>query len=878
MNWRRWMRRDDREADLERELSFHIEERVADMVRSGASEEDARRRVRLEFGTAEQVKDECRDVQPARWAETFVQDTRYAWRNLRRNPGFAVVAVATLALGIGGLTAMFTAFDTILIRPLPYAEPDRLVMVWDDLSKTGDGTKAFPAPAEWYEWRRLNTVFTDIASTQPTDVTLSGDTQPEQVPARKTTGNFWTVLGARPLIGRVFNDEEDRNGVRVAVISYGLWQRRYGGSPDVLGRKIDVNDTPYEVIGVMPREFYFLPARDIDVWMPASFPAEMRDNFGWHDEEVVARLKAGVTREQAERSMAALSLQVTAKDYPHPHRTIVTWLREDLTGKTQTALVVLLAASAALLLIACVNLANLLMSRGLARNREVAVRVALGAGRGRLAAQFLTESLVLSGLGALAGLALALPAMRFLTSLVPETMGPVRLTLDWRVLAFSAAAAAAAALAFGVAPALRGSRTGPQGGLREGGRGALTGRGTGGARSYWFQHSLIVVETALAVALLTSGGLLLETFRHLRSTDLGVRREKLLTFETPLFRYPQFERRDAFVSAVLEKIRAIPGVINDGATSRLPLKQNEMTATFYWISGQPRDRIRDQVAIIRIVTRDYLPTIGARLREGRFFETSDRRSDAQVAIVNETFANRNFPGRSAIGAQFKFGRTGPKGYWYRIVGVVKEIHEVGMEEVARPVVYSLHEQGSDQLMIPPSGIAVRTAVEPALILPAVRQAIWSIDKNQPIWHVQTLDDLFARQLTTPTQSTVLMGAFALLALLLASVGLYGVLSYAVTQRTSEIGVRMALGATSREILLTFGRRGLALTLAGLVIGLGLSAAASRFLNALLYGFRPDFVPTITAVSLILLGVAALACLAPARRASRVDPVVALRSE
>ena len=872
MNWRRWLRRNDREANLERELSFHIEERVADMVRSGVSEEAARRQVRLEFGAAEQVKDECRDVRPARWAETFVQDVRYAWRNLRRNPGFTAVAVATLALGIGGLTAMFSAFDTILIRPLPYADPDRLVMVWDDLSKTDDRTKSAPAPAEWYEWRRLNTVFTDIASTQPTDATLSGDAQPEQVPARKTTGNLWSVLGVKPLIGRVFNDEEDRNGVRVAVISYGLWQRRYGGSPDVLGRKIDVNDTPYEVIGVMPREFYFLPAREIDLWMPASFPAWMRKAFGWHDEQVVARLKAGVTREQAERSMAALSLQLTAKAFPRPHRTIVTSLREDITGKTQTALVVLLAASAALLLVACLSLANLLMSRGLARSREVAVRVALGAGRGRLAAQFLTESLVLAGLGALAGLALAVPAMRFLARLVPETMGPVRLTLDWRVLAFSAASAIAAALAFGLAPAFRGSRTGPQDGLREGGRGAA------GARSYLFQHSLIVIETALAVTLLTSGGLLLETFRHLRNTDLGVRREKLLTFETPLFRYKEFDRRDAFLSAVLEKIRAIPGVINAGATSQLPLKVNEGSATFYWISGQPQERVRDQVALIRLVTRDYFPTIGARLREGRFFEVSDRHSDAQVAIVNETFANRNFAGRSAIGAQFKFGNTGDKGYWYRIVGVVKEIHEVGMEEAARPAVYGLHEQGSNQLMIPPGGIAVRTAVEPASIVSAIRQAMWSIDKNQPMWRVQTLEDIFARQLTTPTQSTALMGAFALLALLLASVGLYGVLSYAVTQRTSEIGVRMALGATSREILLTFGKRGLVLTVAGLATGLALSTVASRFLNALLYGFRPDFIPTITVVSLILLGVAVLACLAPARRASRVDPVVALRSE
>ena len=539
----------------------------------------------------------------------------------------------------------------------------------------------------------------------------------------------------KPLIGRVFNEEEDRNDVRVAVISYGLWQRRYGGSPDVLGRKIDVNDTPYEVIGVMPREFYFLPARDIDLWMPASFPAWMRKAFGWHDEEVVARLKAGVTREQAGRSMAALSLQLTAKAFPRPHRTIVTSLREDITGKTQTALVVLLAASAALLLIACVNLANLLMSRGLARRREVAVRMALGAGGGRLAAQFLTESLVLAGLGALAGLALAVPAMRFLARLVPETMGPVRLDAGLARARVLRRGGHCRRIGFRTCARLARVTDRPAG---RAARSRTRRRGRAQLLAPAFAHRL---ETALAVTLLTSGGLLLETFRHLRNTDLGVRREKLLTFETPLFRYKEFDRRDAFLTAVLEKIRAIPGVINAGATSQLPLKANDASATFYWISGQPQERIRDQVALIRLVTRDYFPTIGARLREGRFFEVSDRRSDAQVAIVNETFANRNFAGRSAIGAQFKFGNTGDKGYWYRIVGVVKEIHEVGMEEAARPAVYSLHEQGSNQLMIPPGGIAVRTAVEPASIVSAIRQAIWSIDKNQPMRRVQTLEDI-----------------------------------------------------------------------------------------------------------------------------------------
>jgi putative ABC transport system permease protein len=864
------LRRSRTESEMDAELRFHIEVYAEDLIRSGVPRSEAMRRARLEFGGIERAKEECRDTRGTRFVEKFLQDLRFAARMLRKNPGFTAVAVLTLALGIGGITAMFSAFDTILIRPLPYAGADHLVMIWDDLNRERI-SKSFPAPAEWLEWRRLNTAFTDIAATQPGDATLSGDSEPEQVPARKTTANLWSVLGVNPLIGRVFTEEEDEKGVRVVVISHGLWLRRYGGSPDVLGRKITVNDNPYEVTGVMPREFYFMPARDIDIWLPASFPAWMRRNFSWHDAQVVARLKPGVTLERAKESMAALSLQVTAKDFRGPHSVIVAPLREDMAGKTQTALVVLLCASAALLLIACVNLANLLMSRGAARGREVAVRAALGAGRGRLAAQFLTESLVLAGLGSVAGLALAVPAMRFLETLVPETMGTVQLTLDWRVLAFSAAVAIAAALTFGLAPALRGSRLTPLEGLREG------GRGTAGARSYWFQHSLIVIETALAVVLLTGGGLLLRTFQHLRNTDLGMRSEKLLTFETPLFRYGDFDRRVAFVNAELEKIRAIPGVDNAGASSQIPLRVKDPQATFYLLAGQSLDRIPGQVALMRVVTRDYFPTIGARLREGRFFEISDRRSESPVAIVNESFANRNFPGRSAIGARFQYGQLNEKGYWYTIVGVVKEIREVAMGEALRPAVYRLHEQ-TDQVGSLPSGIVVRTAVEPASIVSAVRQAIWSIDKNQPVWRVQTLEEIVNRQLSTPTQSTTLLGAFALLALLLASLGLYGVLSYAVTQRTNEIGVRMALGATSSEILLSFGKRGLALTLLGLAIGLVLAAIAARSMTTLLYGFRPDYVPTVTVVSLTLLAVAALACFVPARRASRVDPIVALRHE
>ena len=854
-----------RDAEVEEELRFHLQMAEQEALRRG----DSPREARLRAGGLAQTSESVRDQIAIRWLHDFFRDARHGARLLAKSPLFTSVAIGSLALGIGGITAIFSAVDAVLIRPLPYAAADRLVMIWLDMSN--ERRSGFmPTPAEWLEWRRYNTVFTDIALTQPADATLSGDSEPEQVAARKATWNLWSVLGVKPLAGRVFTEEEDQKGVRVALISYGLWQRRYGGSPDVVGRKITVNDNPYEVIGVMPREFYFMPARDIDIWMPASFPAWLRNNFTWHDAQAVARLKPDVTLQRARESMAALSRQVTAKDFRGPHSVIVRPLRDEMAGDTQTALVALLCASAALLLIACVNLANLLMSRGAARGREVAVRSSLGAGRGRLVTQFLTESLVLAGLGGVAGLLLAIPAMRFLETLVPETMGAVRLTLDWHALGFSAAAAIAATLIFGLAPALRGSRTTPQDGLRDGGRGAA------GVRSHWFQHSLVIIETALAVALLTSGGLLLQTLQHLRNTNLGIRSDKLLTLETPLFRYKDFNRRVTFVNAELEKIRAIPGVINAGAISRIPLTVTDQ-ATFYLLAGQSGDEFAGQAALTRVVSRDYFQTVGARLREGRFFEISDLRSDSPAAIVNDTFANRNFPGRSPLGARFKFGELNEKGYWYTVIGVVKEIRDTGVTGELKPTIYRLHEQ-AEQSGDQPSGIVVRTAAEPASIVSAVRQAIWSVDKNQPVWHVRTLEEIVDQQLSTPAQSTTLLSAFALLALLLASLGLYGVLSFAVTQRTNEIGVRMALGATSAGILLSFGKRGLALTLTGLATGLALSAIALRLMTTLLYGFQPDYISTATFVSFILLSVATLACLVPARRASRVDPVTALRSE
>jgi predicted permease len=432
--------------------------KVEENLAGGVSPEEAGYAARRQFGNQTLLREVSRDMWGFRFLESLSQDLRYSLRMMRKNYGFTAVAVVTLALGIGANTAMFSAVDAVLIRPLPYTDADRLVMIWDEMSNIGF-PKHNSTPAEWREWRLSNTVFTDIAATQPVEAILSGDGEPEEIPARKATANLWPLLGAKPSLGRVFTEDEDARGSRVAVISYGLWQRRFGGSPDALGGKITLNDNQYEVIGVMPRDFYFLPARDVAIWIPTSFSAQMLAHFSWHDVHCVARLKPGVTLQQAREEMAALSLRVSAPHVDTPRAAVVTPLREELAGKTQTALIALLSAAAAVLMIACVNLANLLMSRWAARRHELAVRAALGAGRGRLIRQFLVESLSLAGFGAIVGLALAVPVMRFLETLVPETMAAVRLTLDWRVLAFSAGVAIAAGLTFGLAPAIGWSRT-----------------------------------------------------------------------------------------------------------------------------------------------------------------------------------------------------------------------------------------------------------------------------------------------------------------------------------------------------------------------------------------------------------------------------------
>jgi putative ABC transport system permease protein len=853
-----WPWRGGRERDLDREIQDHLR---LEAEESGA--EGARRA----FGNTLLVKEDVREVWGWGGMERLLQDVRYGLRQVRRNPGFSAIAVGTLALGIGANSAMFSVVDAVLIRPLPYADPDRLVMVWEDASNFGY-PRGTPAPGTWQQWRRENSVFTDIAATRTALTTLSGDGEPEQLQGRRVTANFWTVLGAQPALGRVFTEDEDVHNAPVAVISHGLWQRRFGGARDIIGRKIIANGSPFEIIGVMPRAFYFLPSREIEIWMPVSFSARDLSNFGSHYLQCVARLKPGVSVRQASDSMIALGRREGGRP------PLVLPMREELAGKTETSLIVLGCASAVILLIACLNLANLLLSRGAARRREVALRVAIGARRGRLVAQFLTESIVLAGFGAAAGLLLARPAMQYLETLVPQTMLAVHLTLDWRVVGFSAMVAVAATVAFGLAPALGMSRVDPQDGLKEAGRGSI------GAGRSWLQRALIVAETALAVALLTSGGLLLQTLQHLQQLNVGLRTEKLLTMVTPIARFRDADRRVAFVESMLTAIRSVPGVTRAAATCDIPLTGSGGSAG-YIFAGEPRDGYQGRDALARLVTRDYFTTIGAQLREGRFFGPSDRAvkgpNAEAVAIVNETFVERSLPGRSALGVRMRFSDLDEGSNWYTIVGVVKEIRERGLAAELKPAIYVLHEQAARNFTAP-SGLIIRTSVDPASMVTAVRAAIRSVDREQPIARVRTMEAIVANELAEPSKDTTLFGAFAGLALALACIGLYGVLSYMVTQRTNEIGVRLALGATRGEIWRLFAGRGLALTVIGLAIGIGLSAMAARLMRSLMFGFELGYGAVIAVVSAVLLGVAAVACIVPARRASGIDPVVALRHE
>lgn len=779
-------------------------------------------------------------------------------------------ALIALALAIGANTAMFTVVDAVLLRPLPFEDPDRLVMVWEDSSHVGFPRNT-PAPANWVDWRKQNTVFTDIAASRGASYNLTGDGAPERVIGSRFSGNFWQIVGAKPLIGRTYTVEEDQSAARVAVISYTLWQRRYGGDGKVIGRKVLLSDEPFTVIGVMRPEFSF-PNRRTEIWTPVAFtPADLAQRSS-HFLMCVARLKPGVTVEQASAEMRVIAQRLEER-YPDSNYkvgAVVVPFREQFAGQAQTGIWVLFAASGLVLLIACANIANLLLARASGRNREIAVRAALGADRRTILRQLLTESMLLATLGALLGIACARLAMIILEGLVPASMPGEMLSLDWRMLAFTVVVTTLTGVLFGIFPAFSLGRVDVQHALRQGGRTA-SGGGRGGLRS-----ALVVSQTALALALLTGAGLMIRTLDHLSTTDLGLRTDHLLTLSTnvPRSRYADHTKQRAFFDSVVRNVRGIPGVLSAGYSSDLPLTAIGNTSG-YLIYGQP-ESTQSQDALFRVVTEDFLQTVGARLREGRFFSASDQPSAARVAIVNETLANRHWPGENVVGKQVQFPGSSGR-HWLTIVGVVKEIRERGITLETKPAIYMPLAQSEGYWPVP-ADLAIRTAVEPASVAGAVRQAVWSVDRDQPISELRTMQEVVDEVLGREEQQTTLLVAFACLALLLAATGVYGVVAYAVSQRRREFGIRLAIGARPLDVLAMVIRQNLGMVFGGVVLGIALSLSGARLLQSILHGVQPNDMATLLIASGALGAVALSACLIAARSAARVDPAVTLREE
>ena len=794
---------------------------------------------------------------------------RTALRQMKRNPGFFAVALTALALGIGANTAIFSAVEGVLLRPLPYADPGRLVMVWEEISYLGFAHNT-PATANYVDWRVQNQVFTDMAAIRYSHAAFTGNVAPEEVLGRRVTPNFFDVLSVHPAVGRQFTAQEDAAQSKVVVLSFKLWQRRFGGDASIIGRSILMDDVATTVVGVMPRGFFF-PDKQTEFWIPTSFTPAQLAQRGQHNLEVVARMKRGVTRESAQLDMDVIAKRLQ-QQYPDTNAKIgavVVPLREQFAGDTATGLWVLQIAAVLVLLIACSNLANLLLARAAGRRREIAVRIALGASRGQIVAQLATESLLLSTGGGALGLLVGKICWQLFENLAPRQMGGSGFTLDGSILFFTAVISVLAGAFFGLVPALRATDVSLSESLKEGAR---AGESRGGLR---LRDALVVAQFAMAFALLVGASLMIETLWNLRRMDLGFRPDHLLTMEVPLPRvkYDTNEKLRAFYRDVLDRTRTLPGVKAVGFGSDVPFTSVGDTTGYVIEGAPPLLPGQDNDALYREVTAGYLETIGATLRAGRLLEDRDIEGSEPVVVINEFLAKRHWPGQDAVGKKLKI--SGTKETWRTVVGVVKDVRERGLLLDMKPAVYlpvnQVNRPGADYL-------TVRTAQDPASAIHTIESAVWAVDSERPVSEIRTMDQMLEENVADRERPMTLLGIFAGLALVLACIGVYGVLAYSVTQRTREIGVRMALGAKPGDVTRMILGRGMKLSAIGLVAGAALAATLGILLRTLLFGVTPA-APLVyggTAASLTLVALAA--CVIPAQRAARVDPVVALRDE
>jgi putative ABC transport system permease protein len=806
---------------------------------------------------------------PVFYGMDYYDYLRLALRQMKRNPGFFAVALTVLALGIGANTAIFSAVEGVLLKPLPYEDPSRLMVVWEDASYVGFRHNT-PALANFVDWRAQNQVFTDMAAMRYHDAAFTGGMAPEEVLGRRVTPNFFEVLGVQPAVGRPWTKEEDAARARVVVLGYALWQRRFGGDPSVIGRVVQMDGEGTTVVGVMPEGFFF-PNKRSEYWIPASFTPGQLAKRNQHNLEVVARLKPGVTVAQAQRDMDVIAKQLQ-RQYPDTNAkvgVVVVPLREELAGDTAAGLVVLQVAAVLVLLIACANLANLLLARATGRRREMAVRIAMGASRGQIAAQLVVESFLLSVGGGALGLLVGELCWSVFRNLVPEQMAGGGLAWNGPVLLFTAGVSVAAGAFFGLGPAFRATDVSLSDSLKEGAR---AGESRGGLK---LRDTLVAGQFAMAFALLVGASLMIETLWNLRKMDLGFRPDHLLVLAAPLpdKKYGTNEKLRAFYRDVLDRVRVLPGIKAAGFASDAPFTSVGDTYGYVIEGAPPLQPGQENDALYREVTAGYLQTMGATLQSGRLLEDRDVETSEPVVVINEFLARLHWPGQDAVGKRLKLG--GAKEPWRTVVGVVKDIRERGLLLDMKPAVYvtvnQVERPGADYLI-------VRTSQDPESVKNVVQKAIWAVDAEQPVAMIRTMDQLMEENVADRARPMTLLGIFAGLALVLACIGVYGVLAYSVAQRTREIGVRMALGAEPGDVTRMILGRGLRLSFMGLLAGAALAFGLSALLRSLLVGVNLA-APRIyagTAGALVLVALAA--CAIPAQRAARVDPVVALRDE
>jgi predicted permease len=872
--WRALVRRRELESELDEEVLFHLEKETEQNIARGMDAEEARYAALRSFGGVEQAKEGARDARGIRLAEELWQDLRYGFRALVKNRSFAIVAVLTLGLGIGANTAVFSVINAVFLRALPYHHPDRLVVVWEDASHVGY-PRNNPAPGNYMDWKAHTTVFDDMAAMAPRDYSLTGDGEPERLSVQAVTANLLPLLGTQPALGRGFLPEEDREGGPHAVLlSHGLWQRRYGGA-DIVGREISLDGAKYTVVGVMPPGFQLLDRR-ADALVPIAFGPEDSANRGSHYLEVFARLKAGVTVEQAQAEMQAMMERI-AREYPAQAArsgAAVVPLREQLAGDARQPLLVLVVAVGLVLLIACINVGNLLLSRAAGRSRELAVRAALGASRGRMMRQLLTENVPLAVFGAAVGLVFAYWSFAFLQQLIPPAMSlSTELGLDVRVLAFTLLIALAATVLFGLVPAFEASKADLNDALRRGS--ARAGFSAGGR----LQSALVVGEVGLAIALLVGASLLIQTFFLLRGQYSELQGASVLTMKTvlPKSTYDTHTKREAFFGQAIERVRALPGVISTGYTNALPLDYKGDSTSFTVEGSAPEPGI-GRNANTRLVSADYLKALGVPVRRGRHFADADGPQSQPVAIVNETMARQYWSGEDALGKRFKIGDLEDDTPWVTIVGIAADVRQNRVDVPAYAEMYFPYQQCDYLEVFAPKTLAIRTLGDQGTVVAAARREIAAVDPNQPVSDVKTMNDILGEETSGRRLAMLLLGAFAGVALLLASIGIYGLLSQLVAQRTPEIGVRLALGATPRDVVGLVVGRGMKLVVIGTAAGLALSFVLTRLMSSLLFGVSAADPLTLAGVPALLATVALVACYVPARRAARVDPTVALRYE